>query len=503
LNLVHSLAEIRRTAEAERHLEEAALLDRKDRFAGQRAQLAARIAYRRDDLPLAFTLNEKAYPSITDEDEQIDVCVMQARIALRMNNSAAAEKWARLGSKVAENVRATQSMSELRPWVLAGRREPLELLFTVLARLGRIDEAVLTLDQWQGRTLLDEMARPSPEPSPGLSSTATKIQRLGRWLPAVSRAPLMTSDGRAVLARLRQIDLVALAVAEGEVWRVTASRGKVRLDDLGAFAELNDRLERFITRPTDTATADELGALLLPDEVMRNSDEPLYVVLDVSLAALPFAALCRNRQPLIATRSVLRAPRLPVAGSGSCDLPAKLGNPLVLADAAGDLPEARAESSEVASRFKTRALVGPAATSTALFSAKSDQLLHVAVHADIDAGGGILRLYDRAVFAPEIAANKLGPAVVVLSACGTARSDDPELSGSLAMAFLAGGSQQVMATLKPVSDPGARDVTRRFYTENGARDPVRALAKIQRQLSLTSNKEWPNFAVFGSCVPRV
>ena len=73
----------------------------------------------------------------------------------------------------------------------------------------------------------------------------------------------------------------------------------------------------------------------------------------------------------------------------------------------------------------TTALVGAAATSTALFAAKTDPLLHIAVHADIDAGGGVLKLHDREVSAAEISANKLGPALVVLSACSTARARDP------------------------------------------------------------------------------
>ena len=96
-----------------------------------------------------------------------------------------------------------------------------------------------------------------------------------------------------------------------------------------------------------------------------------------------------------------------------------------------------AESSRIASLFGTTPLVGAAATSTALFAAKSDPLLHIAVHADVDAGGGVLKLHDRAVPAAEISANKLGPSLVVLSACSTARSSDPELAGSLSTAFLA------------------------------------------------------------------
>lgn len=502
LNLAYSLAELDQTDEADRHLAEAGVLDRGGDYERPRQELAARIAYHRKNYSLARTLNEQVYPGIKTDDERITLCVLQARIALETHDSDAAILWARRGVEHAEHVRAAQTLSELRPWVLASRRQPFELLFTAYARAGRVDDAILVFDRWQGRTLLDQMARPSPEPSPALSSTASRVESLGRWLPTASKAPLMSDDGRTVLATLRTIDLVGLAVAEGEVWRLTASRGRFALDDLGSYDELHDRLDGYKSAPTDPARAEELGRLILPAGLVRSTTDPLYVVLDAPFATLPFVALRRDGQPLIARRPVLRTPRFPAAST--CEVRADRRGALVLADAAGDLPEARRESSKVASLFGTTPLVGAAATSTALFAAKSDPLLHVAVHADVDAGGGVLKLHDREVSAAEISANKLGPALVVLSACSTARSWDPEIAGSLSTAFLAGGSEQVIATLRPVSDTGALELTSRFYAERGADGPdgpVRVLARIQAELARTDNKEWPNFAVFGVCRP--
>ncbi len=504
LNLAFSFAELGNTEEADRHLAEAGLLDRDGKHKSERAQLAARIAYRRGNLDLAYSLNAQLYPRLDDDDDEdanSDVCVMQARIALARGDLADASLWARRGVASAEKVRSAQTLGELRPWVLATRREPFEVLFTALARAGLVEDAIIVFDQWQGRTLLDEMARPSPELALGLSNTATRIQSLGRWLPAVSAAPLMTSDVRAVIQTLGAIDLLALTVAEGDIWRLTASHGRLKLDNLGSARKLGELLDRFGTVPTDHAAAGALGALVLPDELVRTTNEPLYVVLDAPLAAMPFVALRRNDQPVVVARPVLRAPRLPVASA--CVARTGITSAVVLADAAGDLPDARRESSRVASMFRTTPLVGAAATSTALFAAKSDPLLHIAVHAEIDAGGGVLKLHDRAVSAPEISASKLGPSLVVLSGCGTANAWDPELAGSLSTAFLAGGSERVVATLRSVSDAGTLEVTSRFYDAGGAEDPVRVLAKIQAGLAQSDNKEWPSFAVFGStaCVP--
>jgi len=502
LNLAYSLAELGRTDEAERHLAEAGLLDTDKRYENMRAQLAARIAYHRGNTGLAYSVNERVFAKLEeDDDDRILVGMMQARIAFAANDLASAERWAQRGVETAEKIRAAQTVLELRPWILATRREPYEMLFTVLARSGKVEKAVEVFDQWQGRTMLDSMAQPSAEVMPQLSSTASKVRGLGQWLPAVSRAPLMQHDGRGVVEALRKIDLIALAVVNGDVWRLTAVRGQLRIDRLSSLHELDDKLDRFKAAPTERALGNELGALILPDDLVRDTKEPLHVVLDAPLATLPFVALRRNDRPVIAARPVLRMPRLP-AVAASCAARSAVDGAVVLADVAGDLPDARRESSKVASLFNATPLVGVDATSKALFAAKPDSLLHVAVHADVN-GSGFLKLHDRAVSAPEISASKLGPALVVLSACSTAQSGDPELAGSLSTAFLTGGSARVVATLRPVSDLGALEITNSFYTAGGVGDPVRVLADIQSQLATGDNKDWPNFAVFGGdlCTP--
>jgi len=498
LNLAYSFAESRRPEEADRELAEAAVLDQDRKYESERMQLAARIAYRRGNLTLAASLNERVYPTITDPDDQLDVAVMQARIALDRNDLELAQRWAMTGVDSADNVRARQTLSELRPWVLARRREPFEALFTALARAGRADDAASVFDRWQGRTLLDAMARPNPSPSPRLLTTAIQLQSFARWLPVVSRAPLMASGGHLDRAALATIDLLALALADGHVWRVIANHGRFRLDDLGSYEQLDERISRFVATPTDAIAARELGDQILPDELVYATAEPLYVVLDEPLARWPFVGLRHGDQLLIALRPVLRAPRIPTAGT--CGPRGETGSTTVLADAAGDLPFARRESSKIASMFGTAPLVGAAATSAALFAARSDALLHIAVHAEAEAGGGVLRLYDRAVLAPEISASQIGPPLVVLSACSTATAGDPELAGALSTAFLAAGSHRVVATLRGIADDAAQELTSEFYEDGGARDPVHALARIQTRLARGDNKEWPYYAVYGAVI---
>ncbi|TMQ03380.1 MAG: CHAT domain-containing protein [Deltaproteobacteria bacterium] len=501
VSLAYSLAELDRTSDAERHLAEAGTLDVDGRLKMEREQVAARIAYHRGNLMLAYSLNEKLYPLLDDPDEQIDICMLQARIAIVNNDWAKARSWAQRGVKIVEEM-STQWPTELRSWILANRREPFELLVTALARAHAAEEAILVLDQWQRRTLLDQMVLPSPDPPRDLASAAAKVRRLlGSLLPA-SKAPLMAGSERAVLQSLRTIDLVSIVVSEGQVWRVSDRHGRFSVDQIAPFDMLRDRLSQFAAMPADPELASDLGVLILPSDFVHATEDPLYVVLDARLAAMPFAALRSNGQPLIVTRPVLLMPRLPV--SSSCESDIDNRRVMVLADPMGDLPAARRESSHVASLFATTPIVGVAATSSALFAARSDMLLHLVVHVDVDAGGGTLRLHDRTISAPQICGDRLGPRLVVLSATGSANSWNPELASSLSTAFLTAGSQYVVTALKPMSDAGSLELMNRFYKAGGARDPVHALAQVQVALFRIGNTEWQNVFVFGrnTCEPH-
>jgi tetratricopeptide (TPR) repeat protein len=496
INLAYSLAETGRLAEADGHFAAATQLDRENRYAHDRARLAAQIAYRRGNLAAATAINDQLYATDDDPDDRLAVCVMQAHIALAAGDLDRAEHWAQRGVTAAEHIRATQSTIELRAWVLSTRRESYELLFLALARSGRIEQALDVFDQWQGRSLLDALSRPSGSAPVDLRATALRFENLGAWLPAASTAPLLQAGaGRLAIATLRSTDLFVLAVADRELVRVTSAGGQLDVVDLGPYASFAQRLEQFTATPTDPALAEQLGQLLVPSQVFRTTHETLRVVLDGPLSALPVAALRHAGRPLIADRPIVRSPRI---SEVACAEPrAARRTATVLADAVGDLPGARREAEELAALLGTTSAVGSLATSKALFSSGQSSLLHVAVHADIDASGGFLMLYDQKIHALDISARRLGPPLVVLSACASALSNDLELAGSLASAFLAGGSTQVVATLRPVSDTGAQQLTSRFYAAGGAGDPVHVLASVQTSLAETDNTDWPSFAVFG------
>jgi tetratricopeptide (TPR) repeat protein len=495
LNLAFSNAELGRTDVAEQHLAAAKLLDLDDEHAVERTAIEARIAYHRGQLSLASVRNDDAYARMEDGDDRIDVAIMQTRIALAGDDLGGAEAWARRAVAQVEGLRAAQTALELRPWVLSTRREPYELLFVALARQGRGRDALIALDRWQARTLLDALAEPAVDPSIDLRAAAHRVERLGAWLPIVSAAPAVPIDDPArTTAALANLDLLALVVADGRLWRLTALRAAIDVADLGTVAALQPQLDAVIAAPTDAAVTAELGARVLPDAMMQPTRAPLHLLLDGPTAALPIAALRHRGVPLAAIRPVIRVLGVPRA---PCVDIAPRGRAIAIADADRNLDAAAEEATAVAKLLGGDRFVGAEATSERLFATAPDAVLHLAVHADVNPLGGVLDLFDRDVSALEISARKLGPSLVVLSACGSARAADIELAGSLATAFLAAGSRQVVATLRPVSDVGAREVATRFYEAGGADDPVRALAEVQAALAGTSNRDWPNFAVYG------
>ena len=443
----------------------------------------------------------RIYDKLTDPDVRLRVCVMQAQIGLMTGNLEGATAWATRGIEIGNDMQSGPVL-ELRPWMLSMRRQPHELLFTALARAQRFDDALAVFDQWQGRTLLDAMDRDLSTQPPSLRAAATYTQELHRLFPMRSNAPFIKPIDRNVLvATLRGVDLVAVLVANEDVWRITARHGQLDIVDLGAIATLGPLFDQFKAMPTQVEPAGALGAKLLGDDAFRNTDETLFVLLDGPLADLPIAALRARGRPIVAIRPIVRTSRL---SELDC-VPALSGvlHAAIIADPRGELPDARREADQVAAIFGMRPTIGAAATRDALLAASSADVLHVATHGSVETGGGSLDMYDQPVSALELSTRSGGPALVVLSACESAAANDSEFGTSLATAFLASGSHQVIATLRAVTDPGAGEITSAFYREGGVADPARTLAHIQARLAQTSrNVDWPNFILLGHDICR-
>jgi tetratricopeptide (TPR) repeat protein len=503
LDLAYSSAEEHKFDDARGYLADATVRDSDHEYEPLRTWVAARIAYCQDELAKAASLVEKYFQlrapdDSSDRDDRIDVAVLGAQIELKRYDLERARYWAERGIEQAELVRGAQSVLELRPSVLTKRRAPYELLFVALAGLDQVETAAMVFDQWQGRTVQDALARSQPPASLDFRGMADHIARLGKWLPVASHAAFARSpDPDTVLHTMRDIDLLALIVANGDVWRLTANHGPPRLDRLGSVVEINELVDRFRSHPTtELQAASALADRLLPDELFRTTRESLHVVIDGQLPPLPLAALRRGGTPLVAMRPIVRALRLPET---PCVHVMRSGHATVLAYAAGNLPNTRPEAEQVGPLLQAATKIGGAATKAALRSAAHDAVLHVATHGNIGMDGASLTLADGEMSALEILAHGIGPSLAVLSACdvGASSPQDFELAGSLVAGFLGAGSQHVVATLSAVFDVKAPEIATQFYRAGGVADPVRALQTVQSALAKTNNVDWPYFVVFG------
>src|SRR5262249_13541434 len=144
--------------------------------------------------------------------------------------------------------------------------------------------------------------------------------------------------------------------------------------------------------PENTALADQLGAMLLPDDVMPPRDAPLYIVADEPLMDMSFAALRRNGAFVVDRNPVAYAPSAVVLASmrrSHAEIRA-----LVLGDPTYDLPQARAEATEVAAQLHVAPRLGVEATGFAMLGNSGANLIHVAAHTKPTLVGSALRMSD-------------------------------------------------------------------------------------------------------------
>jgi hypothetical protein len=517
-NLAYSQIHAGKLDEAAHSLDEADIHDHEDASLYDRQRLRADLALHRGDLHTAAALCDRLYatPDIDNIFDRLEITSLAARTALAAHDLETAERWARRGISEASKLPAQQRSTELRAWTLSRFHEPYEMLFTTLVRAGRLDEAVQAFDQLQGHMMFDSLLRPSASTPFDLRQAAVRLDSVEGSAVALANNRILHGEPSDVrLAKIRATELVALVIANGDLWRITSGGGQIAITDLGGLVDdeeprreppadcsedpvthnLYQLIEHFASSPTQRACADRLGQLLLPDAVFHPTDSALRVVLDAPLADLPIAALRHAGQLIIAVRPIVRAPRLSaVECARRADHPPR---PVIVADASANLPYARDEAVALARSLDASAEIGARATSTAVRAAAPGGLLYVGTHAGVDEHGGYLQLADGPLYALDLSQRNGAPERVVLASCISALSNALGSIGSLATAFLVAGSTQVVATLRKVSDLGAHELTTAFFANDGTHDPVRALARAQTQLAETSNTDWPSFAVFG------
>jgi hypothetical protein len=480
LNLVYSLAEAGRPSDAAVELEALAALDPRDHKRAARLALEARIAARSGDPTRATGLIDGAIAA-TDADDTEDLVereTQRAEIALQRGALAAAEQSARRAIAMIEKLRSTRAPVELRSWLVTDQRIPHEVLFASLAGRGDAAGALAVFDHYRGLSVLAGLTHGDAR-----TSAAFPVGELARLVPPLGTSALATpASERGALDAVRGASLLALVVARGELWRITADAGRLAAARIAALPALRPLLERFRAAPGDRTAAAELGKLLVPPELVRPSDRMLHVVLDEPLAWLPVAALRVGDRRLISARPIVQPAR--PSDLGCAARPPGPHRVVMLARAG----------------VTQRAAITPEATRTALFGVARGDLLHLAVPIASDALGDMLVLRDGRVRALEIAGHGGAPAQVVVAGPGAG----PSGTASLAMAYLAAGADQVIAAVRPVPDAVVERFTEQLQRSDLG-DLARALARLQAPDSgQPSDGDWLGFAAFGreTCNPH-
>jgi tetratricopeptide (TPR) repeat protein len=495
LNLARARRELGQLDAAERWMSQ---VDEDVREHPSALLVAGLIAADRGDRERADRLLDRAAADPPTDDYAMDIAVQRGRIAERVEEMERAEQHYREAIEVVEEMRGNTSSLDLRPWILARRRDPHRCLLSLLARQGRRVEALEIAEQLHARTWADALVVEHIERAGASGARARVLSAvsLGRRLQGEAARPLSSDK---LLALLRGREALVYADTESEIWRFYIRDGAVEQLD-----RLPDRTRELLRdwnktdwnkAQNDLALAKELGELLIPPAARAPSERSLYIVANGALDAVPFTMLRPAGRFLVEDRVHSRLQGIVML---RCPGPRQVhGRAVFLGDSRNDRDAARLDAEKFARALGGKTFVGSAVTRERLVESRFAPLLHLAIHAEVDDGGGRLLLANQQVFTvADILKNQLGPRVAVLAGCATAQDRAAESWGALSSAFLAAGSRSVVGTLWSVRAEDASRIMRAFYELGGERQPAHALARAQRELLAAEPSAWATWAPF-------
>jgi tetratricopeptide (TPR) repeat protein len=459
--------------------------------------LVALVALRRDDHRAALAAFERAESRTAPEASWRWLApTLRAQTEEHLGQVADAEVSYRRAMAAVARVRAASPAHSA--YLAASHRMPHEGLIGLLAAQGRWREALAIVVELDAGDMLRVHAAPGQVGADGVAAPAGAAHR------AVVATPSAETRGvDAVLASWRGRDLAivvapaprTVGVGRDRAWRFHVRAGEVTGEDVGSAGAAEELAERLLGDPRDRGAAAALGAMFVPP-----GDGLLHVLAVGRIARAPLAALREGDTLVVARRPLARALGLVPRAPGAARTRA---GAVVIGDPRRDLASAADEARWVADRLGTRAWLGPDATVERLVRAASADVLHVAAHADERAGRRVVHLADLDVAPGLVVRARVAPRLVVLASCGSAASHDEGGWGSLAAAFVAAGSDHVVATQWSVDDAAAADLVRRFYDAGGVASPAAALAAAQTAMAPGADTAWAAFTVVASPPPLV
>jgi CHAT domain-containing protein/tetratricopeptide (TPR) repeat protein len=285
-----------------------------------------------------------------------------------------------------------------------------------------------------------------------------------------------------------RIDTLTTAIRRGRGWRLPAASIYDLL--LGSLPTRLDKYDRVVFIP------------------------------DALLERVPFVALINpsTRRYLIESSSVVIAPSATVFVKLSAMPEAHRETATVVGDPAfdsatfpglGRLPAAAAEAKEIATLYRSTALIGDTARREPILERmRQTDIVHIGAHtvtsttdpllSGIPMGSGELHLRD-------VAARRVRRgSIAVLAGCRTAAGSGPPDMNSFALAFLAAGSRSTVGSLWNIDDRATRSFSVQLHRLLRADTPVSdAVRSVQLEMlrsrdpSLRDVRSWAGFQVYG------
>lgn len=434
----------------------------------------------------------------TDNRRNVAVArCLQAKANLALGKRADAENSLRAALAELETQRAAISTDEERIALLDTAREAAEMLVALLFDSRRTYDALRAAEGAKAQLLLDAVG--------GQGNACGDIAS-----PATSEAFI---DYFVLPDRLL-------------VWSITASETRAhviavdRRDLERSVAEWQSALDRADDGAIRERGAELFGHLLRPVWPEIESCPKLVFAADGFLYHVPFSALPDPRNTfLVDDYDVSNVPSLTWLAAGARrpnDIPRHVVAAIASQnaderDAYYPLPAAEQDGRAIAARFPGATLLtgGDASPPRVAAAAREADLFHFAGHAIVDevrpGRSALIMSGGQPWRASAIAHQKLARApIVVLAACSTgAGRVTSDGTASIARAFLLAGSRAAVATLWPVSDDAAAEISGAFYRSlvsgGGARA---ALCAAQRAAIHRSNSrgryDWAAFQFIGS-----
>jgi tetratricopeptide (TPR) repeat protein len=405
-------------------------------------------------------------------------------------------------------------LDEGRETFLAQRQSATRLYIDLLLDSGRDREAFEVARRSRSRVLRglrrgDRLAHLTPEEQERWDRTIAEYQVLreqldaegaGDWRLPADQLRQMRQDREAGHRELRRVLDRALAILDvrppGPLPPLVTGEVTLAYHPLprgwAGFAATERGLTARRLGPLEDALADpaELAARLLSPFAAEIAAARRVRVLPYGpLRAVDFHALPFNRDALLAFRPVVYGLDLAPAVTPRSG-PRRA---LLVADPNSDLSSARAEVAAVrrsleadSEAWDVEILEGPEAHGERVRRAlPRANLFHYAGHAAFAGRGGwesaLPLARDTRLTVGDILALERVPEWVVLSGCETARSslETPLESIGLAHAYLASGSQRVIAAVRPVTDRAAAALVAALYREGGGVPDLEALRRAQ------------------------